>query len=127
LAHDEIAYAPPSSPRPDGGFTRSSNGAGGLEGGMTNGAPLLLRCALKPISTLRDPLASVNLASGRPEKASYERSDVCAVPAAGVVGENLAAFVLAQACLEKFGGDSLEELLRNYRGYLAQISRPRGG
>jgi len=123
--HDAISYTPTKTPRPDGGFTRPTNGAGGLEGGITNGAPLSLRVAMKPISTLMKPLMSVNLKTGKPEHADIERSDYCALPAASVVGENFLSFVLAQALCEKLGGDSLSEMKRNYDGYLEQISRPR--
>ena len=102
-------------------FTRGANRAGGLEGGMTNGEDVLVRGFLKPISTLRRPLESVDLATREPALAAYERSDVCVVPAAGVIGEAMVAIVLAQAFLEKFGGDSLGETRRNYAGYLEQV------
>ena len=102
-------------------FTRGANRAGGLEGGMTNGQDVLVRGMLKPISTLRRPLESVDLETREPALAAYERSDVCVVPAAGVVGEAMVALVLAQAFLEKFGGDSLAETKRNYEGYLQQV------
>jgi len=124
--HDRILYEPSRLPRRDGGFSRPTNGAGGLEGGISNGMPIVVRCAMKPLSTLRTPLASVNLTSGAPNKACYERSDICAVPAGSVVGESLLAFVLARAFCEKFGGDSLAEMRRNYLGYLAEINRARG-
>ncbi|MGH9559136.1 MAG: chorismate synthase [Bryobacteraceae bacterium] len=102
-------------------FTRGANRAGGLEGGMTNGQDIVVRGMLKPISTLRKPLESVDLATREPALAAYERSDVCVVPAAGVIGEAMVALVLAGAMLEKFGGDSLEETRRNYEGYLEQV------
>jgi chorismate synthase len=102
-------------------FTRGANRAGGLEGGMTNGQDVLVRGMLKPISTLRRPLESADLVTHEPSLAAYERSDVCVLPAAGVIGEAMVAFVLAQAFLEKFGGDSLGETRRNYDGYLEQI------
>ncbi|MEZ5352670.1 MAG: chorismate synthase [Bryobacteraceae bacterium] len=102
-------------------FTRGANRAGGVEGGMTNGQDLLVRGMLKPISTLRRPLESVDLDTREPSAAAYERSDVCVVPAAGVIGEAMVAIVLAQAFLEKFGGDSIGETRRNYDGYLAQV------
>jgi chorismate synthase len=102
-------------------FFRGANRAGGLEGGMTNGQDILVRGFLKPISTLRRPLESVDLATREPALAAYERSDVAVVPAAGVIGEAMVALVLAQAFLEKFGGDSLEETRRNYEGYLQQV------
>ena len=102
-------------------FTRGANRAGGLEGGMTNGEDVLVRGLLKPISTLRRPLESVDLATREPALAAYERSDVCVVPAAAVIGEAMVALVLAQAFLEKFGGDSLGETRRNFEGYLEQV------
>jgi chorismate synthase len=102
-------------------FTRGANRAGGLEGGITNGQEVMVRGFLKPISTLRKPLESVDLETREPALAAYERSDVAVVPAAGVIGEAMAAIVLAQAFLEKFGGDSLEETRRNYEGYLCQV------
>jgi chorismate synthase len=104
-------------------FTRGSNRAGGLEGGITNGRDLVVRGFLKPISTLRRPLESVDLVTREPALAAYERSDVCVVPAAGVIGEAMVAIVLAQAFLEKFGGDSLIEVRRNFEGYLEQVKR----
>jgi chorismate synthase len=102
-------------------FTRGANRAGGLEGGMTNGQDVLVRGLLKPISTLRRPLESVDLVTQEPQPAAYERSDVCVVPAAGVIGEAMVAIVLAQAFLEKFGGDSLRETRRNFEGYQEQV------
>jgi chorismate synthase len=102
-------------------FTRGANRAGGLEGGMTNGEDVVVRGLLKPISTLRRPLESVDLDTREPALAAYERSDVAVVPAAGVIGEAMVAFVLAQAFLEKFGGDSLAETRRNYDGYVTQL------
>ena len=102
-------------------FTRGANRAGGLEGGITNGQDVLVRGLLKPISTLRRPLESVDLTTREPALAAYERSDVAVVPAAGVIGEAMVALVLAQAFLEKFGGDSLDEPRRNYQGYLDQV------
>jgi chorismate synthase len=102
-------------------FTRGANRAGGLEGGMTNGQDVLVRGMLKPISTLRRPLESVDLTTREPALAAYERSDVCVVPAAGVIGEAMVSIVLAQAFLEKFGGDSLHETHRNFEGYREQV------
>ena len=102
-------------------FERGANRAGGLEGGITNGQDVVLRGLLKPISTLRRPLESVDLSTREPALAAYERSDVAVVPAAGVVGEAMVALVLAQAFLEKFGGDSLRETRRNFEGYLEQV------
>lgn len=100
---------------------RKTNNAGGIEGGMSNGQPLRISCAMKPISTLMNPLDSVDIKKHVSKKARVERSDVCALPAASVVGENMVCFVLAQAMLEKFGGDSLKETMRNYRGYLQTL------
>ncbi len=125
--HDEIFFDPSKmvtegTPRiVPTGFYRGSNNSGGTEGGMTNGAPLVARVAMKPISTLMSPLQSVDLRSKEPADASVERSDVCSAPAAAVVGESVLAFELAKAFLEKFGGDSLREIKRNYEGYLEQI------
>lgn len=99
------------------GFARRTNRAGGIEGGMTNGLPVVVRAAMKPIATLRRGLASVNLESGQPERSDYERSDVCAVPAASVVVENVVAFELARAWLAKFGGDTLHEVRAAYAAY----------
>ncbi len=104
-------------------FFRRSNHAGGLEGGMTNGEDVVVRAFLKPISTLRRPLESVDLTTREPASAAYERSDVCVAPAAAVVAEAMVALILADAFLEKFGGDSLHETRRNYEGYLEQLSR----
>lgn len=97
------------------GFGRPTNYAGGVEGGMTNGQPLVLRAAMKPIATMPRPLDSVDLASGEAVKAHFERADACAVPAAGVIAEAMVAWVLAEAFLEKYGGDSLEEIRAHYR------------
>ncbi|MGH9466604.1 MAG: chorismate synthase [Terriglobales bacterium] len=102
-------------------FTRAGNHAGGLEGGISNGEPLVVRGYLKPISTLRRPLASVDFITREPVKAAYERSDVCVVPAAAVAGEAMVALVVAQAVLEKFGGDSLLECRRNWAAYAEQV------
>jgi chorismate synthase len=125
--HDEIFFNPSKmvtegTPRiVPTGFYRGSNNSGGTEGGMTNGAPLVVRVAMKPISTLMSPLQSVDLRTKQAADASVERSDVCAAPAAAVVGESVIAFELANAFLEKFGGDSLREITRNYESYLEQI------
>jgi chorismate synthase len=122
--HDPITSADPG--RDDqadtrGGFRRQTNNAGGLEGGITTGEPVIVKVAMKPISTLMSPLPTVDLASGDPAKAVSERSDVTAVPAMGVIAEGLVALVLADAMLEKFGGDSLGEMRRNYQGYVAAL------
>ncbi len=114
-AHDEIFY---DAKR---GYYHKTNRAGGIEGGMSNGEDIVIRATMKPISTLGQPLASVNMKSKQAEKADFERSDICAVPAGSVIGESLVAYVIAQAFLEKFGGDSLTETKRNHEGYLKQI------
>ena len=119
-AHDEMF------PGPDG-VVRSTNRAGGLEGGMTNGQPLRVRAAMKPISTVPRALSTVDMATGEQAVAIHQRSDVCAVPAAGVVVEAMVALVLARAVLEKFGGDSLAETRRNIEGYLREIASREGG
>jgi chorismate synthase len=116
--HDEIGYDTNSGFT---GFTRTRNNAGGIEGGVSNGQEIRVRGYLKPISTLRRPLQSVDFASREPVKAAYERSDVCVVPAAGVAGEAMVALTLARCALEKFGGDSMTETSRNFRGYLEQL------
>jgi chorismate synthase len=113
---DEIGYDAPGKR-----FTRSTNRAGGLEGGITNGEDVVVRGYLKPISTLRTPLGTVDMVTKQPISAAYERSDVCVVPAGGVVGEAMVSVVLAQAMLEKFGGDSLGETRRNFDGYAKQL------
>ena len=115
--HDAIAYDPGERDSATLGFTRPTNNAGGLEAGMTNGQPLVVRAAMKPISTLRKPLGSVNLRTKEPEEAAYERSDVCAVSAASVIVENVVAFEVAAALVDKFGGDSVEEMQARYRLY----------
>lgn len=114
--HDEIEAAP--GRRATGGYRRTSNNAGGLEGGMTNGAPIVLRAAMKPISTLLRGMDSVNLKTLTSERSDYERSDVCAVPAASVVAENVVAFEVARAFLKKFSGDTLREVRAAYDFYL---------
>ena len=114
-AHDEIFYDPKK------GYYHKTNRAGGFTGGMTNGADILVRATMKPISTLRRELQSVNMKTKEKEKADFERSDICAVPAGSVIGEAVVAFEVADAFLEKFGGDSTVELKRNYDGYLKQL------
>jgi chorismate synthase len=104
-------------------FRRSSNRAGGLEGGITNGEDVVVRGYLKPISTLRRPLGTADLVTKEAVKAAYERSDVCVVPAGGVAGEAMTALVIAGAFLEKFGGDSLAETRRNFEGYMKQVEQ----
>ncbi|MBI2562366.1 MAG: chorismate synthase [candidate division NC10 bacterium] len=119
---DEIFYQPPGQEPAEGeGFHRRTNFGGGLEGGMTTGQPLVLRAAMKPLSTQYKPLASVDILTKEASKAGVERSDITAVPAAGVVGEAVVAFVIAQALCEKFGADSLAELQRNHSGYVAYL------
>ena len=120
--HDAITYDEPGSE--NGSFTRFSrerNNAGGLEGGISNGEDIVVRGYLKPISTLRRPLASVSFETREPVKAAYERSDVCVVPAAGVAAEAMVALTVARLVLDKFGGDSMHELKRNFDGYALQI------
>ena len=132
--HDEIGYSKEdASPEQSGaeqsgkidgpftGFTRASNHAGGIEGGISNGQDILVRGYLKPISTLRRPLGSVDFSTREPVKAAYERSDVCVVPAAGVAAEAMVALTLARCALEKFGGDSMDETRRNFAGYKQQL------
>lgn len=116
-AHDEIFHTP------EQGYHRRTNRAGGLEGGMTHGAPVVVRAVMKPISTLSRPLASVDVATKEPRKAHKERSDICASPAAAVVGEAALAFVLAQALLEKFGGDSMDQLEAAVARYREDVNR----
>jgi chorismate synthase len=118
--HDEIGYKTSGEARFTG-FTRASNHAGGIEGGISNGQDILVRGYLKPISTLRRPLGSVDFATREPVKAAYERSDVCVVPAAGVAAEAMVALTLAKCALEKFGGDSITETRRNFEGYRQQL------
>ncbi len=117
-AHDEIK---PSKGSPLY-WSRPTNRAGGIEGGISNGEPITVRAAMKPIATLGKPLPSIDLKTRKAAKAHYERSDICAVPAAGVIGEAMLAIVLTNAMLEKFGGDHLEETLANYRNYIKSIS-----
>jgi chorismate synthase len=116
--HDEIGYQREAG---FSGFTRARNNAGGVEGGVSNGEEIRVRGYLKPISTLRRPLQSVDFATREAVKAAYERSDVCVVPAAGVAGEAMVALTLARCALEKFGGDSIRETKRNFDGYLEQL------
>ena len=115
--HDELFYDPAI------GFYHMTNRAGGLEGGVTNGEPLVVRAVMKPIPTLYKPLKSVDFLTKEPFEASVERSDVCAVPAAAVVGEAVVAFEFAKALVEKFGGDSLAEIQRNYNSYMEYVKR----
>jgi chorismate synthase len=116
LESDSSFIRPPSS------FVRKTNRAGGLEGGITNGEELRVRGYLKPISTLKKPLQSVDIETKEPSDAAYERSDVTVVPAAGVIGESMLAIVLANAMREKFGGDSFEEMKRNFENYVNTVA-----
>jgi len=118
LVHDEIGYDAADRFTK---FSRPRNNAGGIEGGVSNGEEIRVRGYLKPISTLRRPLQSVDFATREPVKAAYERSDVCVVPAAGVAAEAMVALTLAKCALEKFGGDSMVETKRNFKGYLEQL------
>ncbi len=113
-AHDEIENTAE-------GVRRVTNRAGGVEGGMTNGEPLRVRAAMKPISTVPRALSTIDVLTGESAKAINQRSDVCAVPAAGIVAEAMVALVLADAAVEKFGGDSVEEVARNLSGYLSSM------
>jgi chorismate synthase len=119
--HDPIHYASENPPGKPTRFTRPHNNAGGIEGGVSNGEDIVVRGYLKPISTLRQPLESVRFDTREATSASYERSDICVVPAAGVAAESMVALVLANLAREKFGGDSLLELKRNFDGYIEQI------
>lgn len=118
LVHDEIGYAAESGFT---AFSRARNNAGGIEGGISNGEEIRVRGYLKPISTLRRPLQSVDFSTREPVKAAYERSDVCVVPAAGVAAEAMVALTLARCALDKFGGDSMTETVRNFQGYCQQL------
>jgi len=127
MVHDPIISKatpghPPPPPALTGGFGRLGNNAGGLEGGMTTGEPLVIRVGMKPIATLMSPLPTIDLRTGQPARAQSERSDVTAVPAMGVIAEAVTALVVADAMLEKFGGDSLGEIRRNYEAYLARLA-----
>ncbi len=122
--HDPIQYDAAQKDTPTLGYTRPTNNAGGLEAGMTNGQPLVVRAAKKPISTLRKPLASINMETKQAVEASYERSDVCAVPAASVIVENVVAFEVARALVDKFGGDSLPEMKARWDTFM-QMARDR--
>ena len=115
--HDEIYYSK------DNGYYRKTNNAGGIEGGMSNGEPIIVRAAMKPIPTLYKPLKSVDILTKEQFEASIERSDSCAVPAASVVGEAIVAWVIAVAFCEKFAGDSFEELKRNYNAYTDYLTK----
>ncbi|MGC8578695.1 MAG: chorismate synthase [bacterium] len=117
MVHDEIFY------RREKGFYRKTNHAGGIEGGVTNGEELILRAYMKPISTLYKPLRSVNVITKKPVRATVERSDICAVPAASIVGEAVVAIELAKSMIEKFGGDTVEDMKANYKSYITRIKQ----
>lgn len=121
--HDPIEFDPDQADRPNLGYVRPSNNAGGLEAGMTNGQPLVVRAAKKPISTLRKPLDSIHWETKQPHRAQYERSDVCAVPAAAIIIEAVVAFEVAGAMIDKFGGDSLAEMRSRYELFLEMARR----
>jgi chorismate synthase len=116
--HDEIGFDASRKETPALGFVRGTNNAGGLEGGMTNGRPVVVRGAMKPISTLGKPLRSVDLNTKETAEAGWERSDISAISAASVIMENVVGFEIARALLEKFGGDSVREIRGNYESYL---------
>jgi chorismate synthase len=121
--HDEIAFDPAQTGESHLGYVRRTNNAGGLEAGMTNGQPIVVRAAMKPISTLRRPLASINLQTKESESAAYERSDVCALAACSVIVENVVAFTVAGALIDKFGGDSVVEMKSRYDTFLEMARR----
>ena len=123
VVHDAIHYAAEDKADKHTRFVRDQNNAGGIEGGISNGEDVIVRGYLKPISTLRRPLGSVSFETREETKAAYERSDVCVVPAAGVAAEAMVALTLAKLAIEKFGGDSLLEMVRNYQGYCDQIRK----
>ncbi|MGC1870688.1 MAG: chorismate synthase [Acidobacteriaceae bacterium] len=123
VVHDAIHYATEEKKDKHTRFMRDQNNAGGIEGGISNGENVIVRGYLKPISTLRRPLGSVSFETREETKAAYERSDVCVVPAAGVAAEAMVALTLAKLAIEKFGGDSLREMVRNYQGYCDQIRK----
>jgi len=115
--HDEIYYNEKNK------IYRKSNNAGGIEGGITNGENIIIRCALKPIPTLKKPLNSINIKTLKESKSFYERSDICVVPSAAVIGENVIAFLIADEFLKKFSGDTIEEVEANYNSYLKSIEK----
>lgn len=119
--HDPIRFDPSQKQTPAAGYVRPTNNAGGIEAGMSNGQPIIVRAAKKPISTLQKPLESIDMQTKQPDLASYERSDVCAVPAASVIVENVVAFEIAEALVDKFGGDSLTEMKRHWDSYLELV------
>jgi chorismate synthase len=125
LVHDPITFDVARTGESTLGFVRPSNNAGGTEGGMTTGQPIVVRAAMKPIATLLRGMPSVDLKTKQPDQSAYERSDVCAVPACSVVVENVVAFEVARVACEKFGGDSVAEFVANFRSYLSQARQLR--
>ena len=121
--HDAIAFDPAKQSTNTLGYVRSTNNAGGLEAGMTNGQPLILRAAMKPISTLQKPLDSIQMDTKEPSRASYERSDICAVPACSVIVQAVVALEIAIALIDKFGGDSVQEMQQNWKQFQQQASK----
>jgi chorismate synthase len=121
-AHDEIAFDAHDRTNGSGGFERKTNRAGGLEGGITNGAPLIVKATMKPISTLAKPLESVDMDTKQPSRAAYERSDVCAVPACAVIAEACVAHCLADAALETYGGDTIDDFKRAHQEHLRRYA-----
>jgi len=115
--HDEIYYSK------NKGFYRKTNNAGGIEGGLTNGEKIIMRAAMKPIATLYNPLKTVDIITKKPVKAVIERSDICRVPSVSVIGEAMVCIELTKAMLEKFGGDSMQEIKRNYNAYLKYLEK----
>ncbi len=114
--------SPDDLPLTSCGFYKKTNNAGGIEGGITNGMPVILRACMKPIPTLRKPLRSIDIMTKKPVEAAYERSDICAVPAAGVIGEAMVALTMADVLIEKFGGDTVAEVKRNYKSYIGYVN-----
>lgn len=121
--HDAIRYDAAAASSSTLGYVRPTNNAGGLEAGMTNGQPIVIRAAMKPISTLAKPLESINMETKEPQSASYERSDVCAVSAASVIVENVVAFEVAAALVDKFGGDSVVEIEARWMAFHEMAAR----
>jgi chorismate synthase len=117
-AQDVILVASKGTQLP---WRRATNSAGGIEGGMSNGEPIIVRTAVKPIATLGKPLSSIDITTGKKAEAHYERSDICVVPAAGIIGEAMLAVVMANDILDKFGGDNLKETMANYKSYISSV------
>jgi chorismate synthase len=121
--HDAIRFDPAQAAAPSLGYVRPTNNAGGLEAGMTNGQPLVVRAAMKPISTLQKPLESIDMETKQPSTASYERSDICAVPAASVIVQAVVALEIAAAMIDKFGGDSVTEMQQRWSAFQAMARK----